>query len=94
MFSRKVKSAPAEIEQKSTAAQHVERLPSGKAGEDGELATAALPAGLQDVDAETAKYLDPNLVIDEATNRSVKRMVCLHIPTYRSACEIDEPSAG
>jgi len=44
-------------------------------GNDPEIAAVALPAGFEHVDAETAKYLDPTLVIDEETNRTIKRMV-------------------
>ncbi len=61
--------------------QHVERLEGsgtgGMNGKDLEGSAAALPASYGDVDEETAKYLDPNIVIDEETNRTIKKMVCV-----------------
>lgn len=35
----------------------------------------AFSVPLEDIDPETAKYLDPTVIIDEATNRRIKRKV-------------------
>lgn len=57
---------------KTNNVQHVETTN----GAQKEHAGAVLPAALGGaVDAETAKYLDPSIVIDDETNQRIKKMV-------------------
>ena len=54
------------------AAAHVENVDATDATRQVE---ATLPPTFASADAETARYLDPTVVIDEETNRRVKRMI-------------------
>jgi len=55
-----------------------------------EAANAAPPGRYQGVDAETARYLDSSIVIDEQKNRKIKRMVRLGpSPQVSSCCRAD-----
>lgn len=38
-----------------------------------------LPEAFGNIDAETAKYLNPDIVIDAETNQRIKSMVCLQV---------------
>ena len=62
-------------EKNENTSQFVERLPTGKTELGNGKVTTALPGVLGSIDAETAKYLDPSIVIDPETNRRIKRMV-------------------
>jgi hypothetical protein len=55
---------------------YVEHLETG-----GDVELAASPKVLGAADEETARYLDPSVVIDDETNRRIKRKVstALHI---------------
>lgn len=73
MFSRKSKSVPVTVVENKNGIHHVGQPVNGVAAEKG---VAALPGPLQDVDEETARYLDPSIVIDDETNRRIKKRVC------------------
>ena len=64
--------APANNPKEDT--NQIELLPQNKGGRDVD-AASIVPDVFKGIDAETAKYLDPSVVIDEETNRRVKKMV-------------------
>lgn len=68
--------------------EHVEHPISTTHADTDAEAVKTLPSAFGAIDAETAKYLNPDIVIDEATNRRIKGMVCNSL--YRA----DDSSTG